>query len=103
MPRVRVTSEAEEDILELAAFIASESGSKTAAVKFLEELDKKCWLYAEQPLMGKQRLDFDKNIRTFPLGNFTIIYEAKDDGIDVLMVIRSARDIPPIFRKRVSN
>jgi toxin ParE1/3/4 len=37
------------------------------------------------------------NVRSFPFGRYVIFYEPIEDGIDVVRVLHSARDIDAVF------
>ena len=100
MPRVHLTSDAEESRLEICFHLVQESRSQAVADRFLESIDEKCRLLATQPRMGRSRPDLAAGVRSFPSGDYMIFYRPIDDGIEVLLVVHGARDIPAIFRER---
>lgn len=55
-------------------------------------------LLAENPLIGKLRTDLAENIRSFPIGNYVIIYIPIPDGIRVFRIFHGARDIQSIWQ-----
>ena len=54
-----------------------------------------CW--ATQPLMGRARDELLPGLRSMPFGRYVIFYEPLSDGIDVVRVLHSARDIDAVF------
>ena len=100
MAKVLREDSAEQDLLEIGHFIATQSSSVEVALRFLDKIDEKCTIYSHQPLMGDSRPDLGENIRLFPVENYVVIYEPLPDGILVLMVTRGSRNIPQLFRRR---
>ena len=103
MPTVLRTSAARNDLLEIGRFIASDSLSLKRALDFLDKIDAKCEQYATQPLMATARPDLGDQVRTFSVDNHVVIYQPIDNGIRVLMVVHSSRDIPPLLNRRTNE
>ena len=83
------------DIGEIWDFIAEDS--VTQADAWVDRLDDKLRLLAMRPLMGRSREELAAGMRSFPFGRYVVIYEPYDDGIDVVRVLHSARDIEAQF------
>jgi len=47
--------------------------------------------------MGRARDELATDLRSIPFGRYVIFYEPIDDGIDVVRVLHSARDIDAVF------
>ena len=47
--------------------------------------------------MGRARVELGADLRSFPFGRYVIFYAPIDDGIDVVRVLHSARDIDAAF------
>lgn len=47
--------------------------------------------------MGRAREELAASLRSFPFGRYVIFYVPIEDGIDVVRVLHSARDIDAIF------
>ena len=47
--------------------------------------------------MGRARDELAPDLRSFPFGRYVIFYEPIEDGIDVVRVLHSARDIDAVF------
>lgn len=83
------------DIIEIEDYIASRS--EASADVFLNTLDEKCQILADNPSMGRRRWEFGANIRSFPFNNYLIFYRSAGDNIEILRVLHTSRDIDSIF------
>lgn len=83
------------DILDIWDHIAEDSVEQ--ADRWVDKLDEKFKLIATQPLMCRARHELAANVRSFPFGRYVIFYEPIEDGIDVVRVLHSARDIDAVF------
>lgn len=83
------------DIAEIWDFIAEDS--VTQADAWVDRLDNKLRLLATQPLMGRARDELSPGLRSQPFGRYVIFYVPLADGIDVVRVIHSSRDIEAVF------
>lgn len=83
------------DIAEIWDYIAEDSVLQADA--WVDRLDGKLRLLSSQPLMGRAREDLSPGIRSMPFGRYVIFYEPLPDGIDVIRVLHSARDIDAVF------
>lgn len=79
------------DLAEIWAFIADDS--ETQADRFLATVDSKLKLLATQPHMGRLREDLMGGLRSFPVGRYVVFFMPLANGIEVVRVIHSARDI----------
>jgi toxin ParE1/3/4 len=95
MARVCLRPLAESDILELWEYIAGDSES--AADHWVDQLTDRLDLWATQPLMGRAREELSKNLRSFPFGRYVVFYCPLDDGLDVVRVLHSSREIQGSF------
>jgi len=83
------------DIIDIWAFIAEDSVSHADA--WVDRLNGKLHVLATQPLMGRSRDELSPGLRSQPFGRYVIFYQPLSDGIDVVRVIHSARDIGALF------
>lgn len=95
MVRVTRRPQAELDILDIWAYVAADS--VVAADRWLDGLDEKMRLWATQPLMGRARDELAPGLRSLAFGRYVVFYEALADGIDVVRVLHSSRDIDESF------
>ena len=95
MALYRVSDQAREDMVEIWAYIATDSvraADRTNAA-FYERFEA----LAEQPLMGRSRSELLSDLRSFPAGNYAIFYRPTENGVEILRVIHQARDITTMF------
>jgi len=95
MPCSLRTSRAEEDLLEIWAFISDDNPD--AADRLLDEIDTVCGMLAQTPRAGRTREEFGGDLRSFAVGAYVIFYRPAGHGITVLRVLHGARDLPGLF------
>lgn len=95
MARVTRRPLAAADILDIWDHIAEDSIEQ--ADRWVDKLDEKFRLIATQPLMGRARNELAAHVCSFPFGRYVIFYEPIEDGIDIVRVLHSARDIDAVF------
>lgn len=83
------------DILDIWDYIADDSIEQ--ADRWVDRLDEQLGLIATQPLMGRARAELAQGLRSFPFGRYVIFYAPTADGIDVVRVLHSARDIDEVL------
>lgn len=79
------------DILDIWDYIAEDSLEQ--ADRWVDKLDEKFELLAIQPMIGRARVELAADLRSFPFGRYVIFYVPTYDGIDVVRVLHSARDV----------
>jgi len=95
MARVTRRPLAAADILDIWDHIAEDSLDQ--ADRWIDKLDEKFGILATQPLMGRAREELAADPRSFPFGRYVIFYMPVQDGIDVVRVLHSARDVDAAF------
>ncbi len=89
----RVTPKAESDLAGIGQFIALDDIG--AAVEFVEELRNRFRRLGDFPELGRTRTDIAAGIRSFPVGNYLIMYRVLDDTlVEIVRVLHGARDLP---------
>lgn len=63
----------------------------------VDRLDAKLRVLATQPTMGRAREELAPGLCSLPFGRYVIFYLPLPDGIDVVRVLHSARDIDALF------
>ena len=82
---------AEIDVLDIWDHIADDNPA--AADRWVERLDTALKRLATQPLMGRARPELAPELRSFPFQRYVVFYVPRDDGVDVVRVLHSARDV----------
>ncbi|MEW6352720.1 MAG: type II toxin-antitoxin system RelE/ParE family toxin [Pseudomonadota bacterium] len=94
MARVRYTSIAEADLLELWLTIAEDNIAAAAADAALDSIHETAVLLSMQPEMGRARPELAERLQSFPTRTpYIIFYLAESDGVVVVRVVHHARDI----------
>lgn len=86
---------AQEDLIEIWEYIADDNINR--ADTFIDIVDGKLRMLAAQPMMGRARDELMAGLRSFPVGRYILFYELVTEGIALVRVLHSARDIPPQF------
>ena len=97
MGRIDRTLRADLDYRNIYYYIAQDN--PTAAAKFLRKLDQKLLLLSDMPGAGATRPDLGKNVRSWPVEKYLLLYRPIDGGIELLRVIHGARRVRRIFRR----
>ncbi len=97
MASFKRTARAEEDLIEIWTYIASDSIA--AADRLLERIDDSCARLAENPRMGRARSDLAEGLRHFVVGAYLILYRQIPVGIEIARVVHGARGLPRLFRE----
>lgn len=93
--RVRHSSQAKLDLIQIWLFIAQDNPS--AADQLLREISKKMQMIIQTPRMGRARGDIRRGLRSFLVVKYVIFFTIEDDGITIVRILHSARDIKSIL------
>jgi plasmid stabilization system protein ParE len=86
---------AQTDIDDIAFRIGLDN--PTASLRWLAELNGKLILLADFPGIGPMRDELERAYRSYPFGNYLILYREISGGIEVSRVIDGRRDLPVFF------
>ena len=89
--KVTFSPAAEEDLLEIAAFIAHDN--KARALTFVDELEGKCDALGRAPGIGTSRPELGDGVRMLPHGRYLIFYREVNKGLRIERIMHGARDI----------
>jgi toxin ParE1/3/4 len=95
MNSFKVSEFAQEDLIAIYEYIAAEN--EDAATRLMETFREKFRLLAQFPNMGRERNELLLYLRSFPVGRYIVFYQPTDDGIEILRVQHSARDLRGLF------
>ena len=79
------------DLISIWHYIARDNPD--AADQFLDRINDALQRLAERPLIGRERPELRDTLRSFPIGNYVVFYQPLNDGIDLVRVLSSYRDI----------
>ncbi len=91
MPTVQKLPKAYKDLFEIWNFIAADNIA--AADAWIDKLNAQFLLLASHPLIGRVREELAKEIRSFPIGRYVIFYLPDTNGVTIVRILHSARDI----------
>lgn len=94
MPRVDLTLDAQSDLKEIWNYIAEDSVSQ--ADRLLGRFSLKFDYLASHHGLGRPRPELAQGCRSYPLGKYCFYYCPTENGILLLRVLHSARDIRQI-------
>jgi|SRR2546425_4306670 len=97
MPSIIRSDESEQDVYEIAAFIACDNPD--AAIQLIDRLDEVLKMLARNPLVGRAREELAPNARSFPVGNHVLFYRPSENGIKLIRVLHGARDLRRLFKR----
>ena len=95
-PRVKLSELAQADVDDLWEWLAGQN--EEAANKLLAMLTDKFNLLAQRPLLGMSRPEYWLELRSFVAKPYVIFYQPLDDGVEIVRVLHSARDIDSEFQ-----
>jgi plasmid stabilization system protein ParE len=100
MKRFLLAPEAAQDLNDIWDYIAADN--LDAADRYIGKLYDQILALAETPGMGHQREDLAENLPLlfWPVGNYLIIYRAREGFIEVVAIAHGKRDIPAFIRRR---
>jgi toxin ParE1/3/4 len=86
--------EAEAELDDIWLYLARESGSIEIANRVIGAITQRFFLLGRQPQIGRRRdHDLRPNLRSFPVGEYVIIYRIDGEDALILHVMRGSRDI----------
>ncbi|HFE48174.1 MAG TPA: type II toxin-antitoxin system RelE/ParE family toxin [Chromatiaceae bacterium] len=96
MPDFRITPRARDDLKNIGRYTARQWG-KTQRNIYLKNLERRFRWLAENPRLGKHRLDIAAGYYSFPQGQHVVFYLIGQDGIDIIGVPHKEMDIISYF------
>lgn len=91
--RCTIRPAAEEDLECIGDYISEDNPSR--ALTFVQELREKCRRLAEMPKSAPARPELGRNIRSRPAGNYVIYYRPLSEGIEVIRILHTRREVEP--------
>ena len=94
---IKISDTAAEDLKSIWDYSARHN--EIAAGKLVTEIKNKFILLRDNPLIGREQYKYLVGLRSFVVQKYFIFYLPLDNGIDVLRVLHSSRDIEKIFKQ----
>lgn len=97
----RLAPEVIAELDDIWYYIAKESGSIEVADRFVDSLTDRFYLLASNPYMGRRRdQDLRPSLRSFPVGNYIIVYRIEAEYVLIMRVICGSRNIKALLNER---
>ncbi len=94
----RVSSRAADDLDNIWYYVAKESRSIDVANRLVDSITDRFFLLSSHPYLGRARNhDFGAGSRSFPVGEYVIVYCVEGDDVLILRVAHGRRDIDALF------
>ena len=79
-------------------YVTSKSASVEIADRLIDSITDRFFLLASHPNIGRSRdEDLRPGLRSFPVGEYVIIYRIEDEDVLILRVLRGSRNIEALF------
>ena len=95
MPVIIKRPRAKIDLIEIWDYIADDSEAR--ADTFIDRIDQKFRTLAQRPAIGRLRDELAADLRSFPVGRYVIYYRSLPNGVEIVRVLHSARDLNADF------
>lgn len=96
----RVAPEAEVELDNIWYYVAKASGSIEAADRVIDTITERFYLLACYPHIGRHREeDLRPGLRSFPVGEYVIVYRIEEQDVLILHVFRGSRDLEALLRQ----
>ena len=93
-----VAPQAETDLDDIWFYVAVDSGSMDIASRLVDSITDKFFFLAGFPQAGRSReRDFGAGVRSFPAGEFVIVYEVQGPDVFILRVVHGKREFDARF------
>ncbi|HEY3846175.1 MAG TPA: type II toxin-antitoxin system RelE/ParE family toxin [Acetobacteraceae bacterium] len=94
----RLAAQAYADLDEIWTYTAGGSGSETIADRLIDSITNRFYLLASHPHLGRARDDdLGRGRRSFPVGEYIIIYRVVGADVRVLRVVHGRRNLAALF------
>lgn len=95
-----VAPQAAADLDQVWYYIAKESGNTDLADRIVDAITERFYLLSTHPRVGRERPDLRPGLRSFPVGDYVIIYRITDtDDVLIMHVPHSRQDIHRIVAR----
>jgi len=95
----RLAPKAEDDLDDIWYYTANASQSVEIADRLIDSITERFLLLANFPHLGRRRDDdLRLGLRSFPVGEFVILYRVEAEDVRILRVLRGSRDLERLFR-----
>jgi toxin ParE1/3/4 len=94
---IRRTATSRKDYAAIWDYVAADNPD--AADALLRSFDAALQMLSDHPHAGPRRPELRPRLRSFPVGNYLIIYRPMRGGVELLRVLHGARDVRRVFNR----
>lgn len=98
MPQAHWTPLGEAELEGIVYFIAVEDGRPITAERIATEIRDRANKFAASPEQGHRHPDFPSDWRYFLHKRWLVLYQDHSEGIEILRVVDSTRDLPNVIK-----
>jgi toxin ParE1/3/4 len=91
----RLSGRARRDVFQIWQYIAEDNDS--AADRFVDLLTQHFQLLGRNPYAGRRRDELRSGYRSFPVGQYVVLYRLVEPGVQIMHVLHSKRDLDTLF------
>jgi toxin ParE1/3/4 len=95
----RLAPQAKADLEDLAYYVFVESRSLDIADRLIESMSERFLLLGRHPRAGRRRDDLRPGLRTFPIGDYLVLYRVEDDDVLIQRVVRASRNLAALLHE----
>ncbi|MBP2295404.1 type II toxin-antitoxin system RelE/ParE family toxin [Azospirillum rugosum] len=95
MARIIIAPRARTDLIDIGSYIGA--ANPAAADRLIQRFGDTFERLSERPLSGRPRAEIRPNLRSVPIDRYVIFYRPTEDGVEIVRVLHSARDVAPLF------
>jgi toxin ParE1/3/4 len=89
----------DSDLDEIWFQVAAGSGSPEVADRLIDSITERFYLLSRYPHIGRPRdEDLRPGLRSFPVGEYVILYRIQGKDVLILRVLHGSRDLEALFR-----
>ncbi len=94
-----VSALAKADLEDIWEYLYNQSGGNEVADRQIDAITHRFYLLSRRPHMGRPRdADLGQGSRSFPVGRYIIVYRVAEQGVLILRVAHSSRDLRALMR-----
>jgi toxin ParE1/3/4 len=93
----RLSAPAQAELDDIWDYIARETGSADLAERQVNVITDRSYLLAGWPRIGRARDDLRPGLRSYPAGEYVIIYRVDGEDVVILHVFHGRRDIDALL------
>ncbi len=88
----------EAELDDIWQYVARESGNPQVADRLIDSITSRFGRRSNRPFLGRSRdKDLRPGLRSFPIGNYLVIYRVRGEDVLILHVAHGRRDLETLF------